>query len=613
MFGGSLRTRLLALTLLLVLPTFFFLFIGNFKRQDSERKLARERASSFAKLAAANELQYVRLARQQLATMSQIPLVLTPDRAVAEKGLKTIRRILPDFEDFGMIEPDGKLFCDSIGTNASSFTPDLFKKVTATRDFAASVFYPPSATNTPTLQFGLPVMTNGAIARILFASLRSSRLSDALTNIVLPEGGALTVFDRNANVLARLPDADNWLGRQSASNTFIQRIFHRDSDVFESPGLDGVERLYAVSEVADRANTILLITVGTPRRDVFAAADHELIVSTVLVLLLAALLLALAWWYSERQFIRPTLAITQAADRISEGDLSARTGLPPQKSELHRIAQRFDQMAANLERRRAELEQAHGQILSQNAELERRVAERTKELEAINSELEAFSYSVSHDLRAPLRHMNGFAQLLVKNPKIQEDPKTQRQLAVIIDAAKRMGTLIDDLLSFSRMGRQSLSKSQVNSNEMVKEVVAEVLAREPDRQIEWKIDALPAVHADAAMLRQVWINLISNAVKYSRQKNPAVIEIKSEQTAAEIIFSIKDNGAGFDMAYIDKLFGVFQRLHHEQEFEGTGIGLANVRRIVARHGGNVWAEGKPGEGATFSFSLANNPQKIGNA
>jgi light-regulated signal transduction histidine kinase (bacteriophytochrome) len=353
--------------------------------------------------------------------------------------------------------------------------------------------------------------------------------------------------------------------------------------------------------------------VGTPRRDVFAAADHELIVSTVLVLLLAALLLALAWWYSERQFIRPTLAITQAADRISEGDLSARTGLPPQKSELHRIAQRFDQMAANLERRRAELEQAHGQILSQNAELERRVAERTKELEAINSELEAFSYSVSHDLRAPLRHMNGFAQLLVKNPKIQEDPKTQRQLAVIIDAAKRMGTLIDDLLSFSRMGRQSLSKSQVNSNEMVKEVVAEVLAREPDRQIEWKIDALPAVHADAAMLRQVWINLISNAVKYSRQKNPAVIEIKSEQTAAEIIFSIKDNGAGFDMAYIDKLFGVFQRLHHEQEFEGTGIGLANVRRIVARHGGNVWAEGKPGEGATFSFSLANNPQKIGNA
>jgi light-regulated signal transduction histidine kinase (bacteriophytochrome) len=303
--------------------------------------------------------------------------------------------------------------------------------------------------------------------------------------------------------------------------------------------------------------------------------------------------------------VRPAIAIVSAADQINVGNLKARTGLPKGKSELHRLAERFDQMAASLEKRQHELERANLEIKSHNAELEKRVAERTGELQSLNGELEAFSYSVSHDLRAPLRHMHGFAQMVLKNPKLQEDATIQRQLGVIVNSAGEMGTLIDDLLAFSRLGRQSLTMNQVDFARVVREVVAEAVAREPEREIEWSIEPLPVVRGDAAFLRVVWVNLISNAVKYTRERKPAIITISCRNTGDETEFSVRDNGAGFDMAYADRLFGVFQRLHLPEEFEGTGVGLANVRRIVSRHGGRTWAEGKVGEGATVSFSLPN--------
>lgn len=193
--------------------------------------------------------------------------------------------------------------------------------------------------------------------------------------------------------------------------------------------------------------------------------------------------------------------------------------------------------------------------------------------------------------------------MLAQNPLLESNAQAQRHLGLIVSSAKQMGTLIDDLLSFSRMGRQSLILRTVNVVPMVKEVVHELKSHEGDRAIQWNIDSLPQVQADPALLRQVWVNLISNALKYTRRKSLAVISVTSETKDGEIIFSVSDNGDGFDMAFADKLFGVFQRLHSAEEFEGTGIGLANVRRIISRHGGRTWAEGKVGQGATFWFSL----------
>jgi len=238
------------------------------------------------------------------------------------------------------------------------------------------------------------------------------------------------------------------------------------------------------------------------------------------------------------------------------------------------------------------------------AMLEDRVRARTAELEAANKELEAFAYSVSHDLRAPLRHIDGFLELLQTRTTATLDEKSQHYMATIADSARRMGVLIDDLLSFSRMGRNEISKAQLDLGELVQDVIREFRPEAAGRDIQWNLPPLPLVTGDRAMLRIVLVNLISNALKFTRSRSPAVIEISrmSGEDGMLTVF-IRDNGVGFDMNYVGKLFGVFQRLHRADEFEGTGIGLANVQRIIRRHGGETWAEGKVDQGATFYFSL----------
>jgi PAS domain S-box-containing protein len=231
------------------------------------------------------------------------------------------------------------------------------------------------------------------------------------------------------------------------------------------------------------------------------------------------------------------------------------------------------------------------------------VQEANEQLQAANAELEAFSYSVSHDLRAPLRHIDGFADLLIKHAGSTLDDKGRRYVKTIADSAKRMGALIDDLLVFSRIGRAEMHERKVDLGSLSDEVINELRVETQGRSVDWRRQGLPVVIGDPSLLRQVLVNLFSNAVKYTRPRDPAVIEIGFETSPSEYTIYVRDNGVGFDMAYVNKLFGVFHRLHRGDEFEGTGIGLANVQRIVRRHGGRTWAEGKVGEGATFYFSL----------
>jgi len=240
------------------------------------------------------------------------------------------------------------------------------------------------------------------------------------------------------------------------------------------------------------------------------------------------------------------------------------------------------------------------EIRSLNQELLR----RSTELEATNKELEAFAYSVSHDLRAPLRHIAGYAEMLQKDAASVLNDKSQRYMGVILESAKRMGNLIDDLLTFSRMGRTEARRTPVSLDQLVKEILIEIQPETMSREIVWKIGALRLCYGDRSMLRLVFVNLISNAIKFTRQRKRAEIEIgcAGEDTDQVVVF-VKDNGTGFDMKYVHKLFGVFQRLHHVNEYEGTGIGLATVQRIIHRHGGKVRAEGAVDHGSTFYFSL----------
>jgi K+-sensing histidine kinase KdpD len=247
------------------------------------------------------------------------------------------------------------------------------------------------------------------------------------------------------------------------------------------------------------------------------------------------------------------------------------------------------------ERRRQEQE-----TRSLNEEL----GKRSAQLEASNKELEAFAYSVSHDLRAPIRHVVGFTELLQKHSASVLDQKSQRYVTMILESAKRMGNLIDDLLAFSRIGRAETRKTTVSLDQLVQEALSEVREETNGRDIVWSVGGLPVGFGDRSMLRLVLVNLISNAVKFTRTRPHAEIEIGSADHARdEFVVFIRDNGVGFDMKYANKLFGVFQRLHGPDAFDGTGIGLATVQRIIHRHGGRVWADGQADKGATFYFSL----------
>jgi signal transduction histidine kinase len=322
------------------------------------------------------------------------------------------------------------------------------------------------------------------------------------------------------------------------------------------------------------------------------------------VIVAASFLLAYALSrHLQRQISQPVLALADTARAVADhGDYSVRA---PRigTGEFVVLTDAFNQMLDRIRESDSALREREEQLQSLNAELEQRVQERTHKLKEANKELEAFSYSVSHDLRAPLRAIDGFSRILLEEHAEKLDEDGKRVLAVIRSNTQNMGRLIDDLLAFSRLSRKQIEAAPVDMHNLASEVFQQLKSGVADQNIQFNLGPLPDSVGDPVLIRQVLVNLLSNAVKYSRPRAQVVIDVNGRRENGDCIYYVKDNGVGFDMTYAKKLFGVFQRLHSVEEFEGTGVGLAIVQRIVQRHGGHVWAEGKVDQGATFYFSL----------
>ncbi len=342
------------------------------------------------------------------------------------------------------------------------------------------------------------------------------------------------------------------------------------------------------------ASTPWLVLVEFPRDPVLARARAFLSRAALFALLLLGVGAAAVWAIS-RQITRPLRELTDAAAAVTSGDYARHVDVT-REDELGRLARAFNLMAQR--------------VGDAQHTLERAVTDRTRELREAIAELEAFSYSVSHDLRAPLRAIGGFARILVEDHGPALDSEAQRLLGVIRDNAGRMGQLIDDLLDFARLNRKPMQAAPLDLDALAHDVVDELrrLDSAPPREIV--IAPLPPATGDRGLVRQVLVNLIGNAFKFTRSRPDARVQIGAREDDGGPVYYVQDNGVGFDMRYADKLFGVFQRLHGAEQFEGTGVGLALVQRIIHRHGGRVWAEGKVNEGATFSFTLPEKPVTV---
>lgn len=438
-----------------------------------------------------------------------------------------------------------------------------------------------------------------SIVRIIAANAVSPMQfmdEDAATNILSklsnePDIREATLLDKNGKVFASYARSPGL----RPNRTLLEGTPTNNKYLYQYTGVSLVVN-YKIYNQHEFVGTLIieseLVYLKKIIRDSLIAAAAVLVASLAFALIISVLL--------QRTIANRLLTLVVKTNEVaSTNDYSIRVD-DTAKDEIGTLSKEFNGLLEKIEKITKSLNEA-------NLDLEKRVQQRTAELESANKELESFSYTVSHDLKAPLRAINGFTDILIKKYAANIDDKGKEIANTIVANAKKMGQLIEDLLQFSRIGRKEMEVEQFSMDEIVDQVIKDVQSYYEGRNVEIKKMPLPAAKGDKALLVQVWTNLISNAFKYTKHKEKAEITIGAETKQDEIIYSIRDNGAGFDMKYADKLFKVFQRLHGSEEFEGTGVGLAIVARIVARHGGKVWAEAKVDEGATFYFSLPLNP------
>jgi signal transduction histidine kinase len=420
----------------------------------------------------------------------------------------------------------------------------------------------------------------------------------------LPPNANYVFVDKNGIILSRGKPIGENVGKPIVPADLKIMENGPDRNSYEFTRKDGERRIVTYRKLrleGDKA-PYMYVRAGMSLKEAISAANRQLLYNLATLLPFVILSFAIVIVIGKRSISDRVEKLETAAHRIAEGDLEVRVAPLVKGGEFGELAKSFDHMAERIGENLADIRLAQHHIKSLNADLAQKVARRTAQLEDLVKEQEAFSYTVSHDLRAPLRHINGFSTILQEELGSDMTPQCRDHLQRICNASRKMGMLIDDLLEFSRINREEMKHERVDLSKTAVEVVEMLVETEPERKVEVMIASDLMAEGDATLLRMVLQNLLGNAWKYTGKAPAARIEFARTDVDGEEVFYVKDNGAGFDMQYKDKLFAVFQRLHGS-EYEGTGIGLATVERIVRRHNGRIWAESAVGEGAAFYFTL----------
>ncbi len=523
----------------------------------------------------------------------------TQDRGACSDFLADVLKEHPQYTGILTVKPDGQLFCDSLRTGRTLNLTDrqyFQSAITSKNPLAVEPVFG-RLTGIAVLQIAYGVrQPTGEPKFVLLASLNLEKYMQARSQALPRQDVLIALMDDKGTILTWHPRGEKMRGTSITTSPLF--AFARESrgvSVRENIEVDGVSRIWASSALPEFEEAGLHVLVGVSRSDLLAAADQTLKQALMTLAVVWLLIFAGAWALAEMAIRRQATRLIGAVSQFSSGNFGARIGAPYPRGELGDLMMALDHAFDLIQSQREVIQQL-------NTDLERRVAERTAQLEVSVKELEGFTYSVSHDLRAPLRAIDGFSRLLTRDYGSKLDEEGVRRLDVIRNNSQMMGKLIEDLLAFSRLGRESLSTGMIDMNGLAREVVEE-FRQNGEILPQLTLGILPQARGDASLIKQVWVNLLGNAAKFSGKREQPVIEVSGHEDGGECIYLVRDNGVGFDMRYYDKLFGIFQRLHSMAEFTGTGVGLAIVQRIVSRHGGRAWAEGKVGEGATFYFSL----------
>ena len=570
------RTFPLFVTALLVAVAIVQLTLGYAEVRQASRQLADQRLPLATKVLA--DLFQIPQGRARITALAKNPAIVaflrSGGRTGREAALAAMRPLTNDTATTASLEL--RDFSGKLLLRTGRFTVADSVLVSPGKDSAR---YGPLMRRDTTLFLAVTAATGdvegaGGIVQQVVRVVFQPATPKNLTGLA---GGDISLFVGNAT-------GDPWTDFGSIVPTPPQSVLASRTPVrYERAG----ESRRAAS--APVPGTPWMVVADMPNSRILAPARAYLFRMALIAALIVIIGTIAAWWGS-RRLTAPLVGVTQAAEAIATGDLTQRVPAG-RDDELGKLARSFNTMAE--------------QVSRSHHHLEAQVAQRTKALEGINAELESFSYSVSHDLRAPLRAIHGFARILLEDHHAKLEPEAQRLLGVIDQNTRRMGQLIDDLLAFSRLGRTDLTTGPVDMKELAQTVADEIQRTDNGRQgsLEIRIDPLPPARGDRGLLRQVLSNLLQNAAKFTRDRPSARIEVGARLDSGQAVYFVKDNGAGFDARYTDKLFGVFQRLHSTEQFDGTGVGLAIVKRIVQRHGGRVWAEGAVNQGATFFFTL----------